>query len=454
MNHRYFPRIVRTSDAPGGKIVSQDSKLIFHHLPKTAGSTFRRILEIFFNEDDIFPGEIDDEVVAEINKGSDKIFFAGHFTYDLLLKYFPNDIWLTFLRDPIDRLISNYYNLNNPKRHTRNWLQRAEKRPETLEFLANCREWSLQEFLESDHPMALNRKVNYQTRHIISRSNNKFGDSTENFIEYDEDILAQAKENLRNRFQFVGVQEQFDTSLQLFAMTFGIRPIPVDNFYTDNINPSKKGFQRNYREELSPELLDYLVEKNRMDLELLEFSEELIKERTNLFLNNLLDETADNKNQLLYNKGKFGKAAQSKQPQSVLLSDSVALRGFYRREKDGVGREFHWTGYENPAVIDFKLQAIEADTIEIEIHTVNLKRQDYLNSITVLLNDLQPIKIDVKNTITSGKIIATYNIPTGSIGPMIACLKLNVPSELENDDVKHRRRIGIAVHKIAIRAVN
>lgn len=446
MKKQHFPRLVRTSTSPRGYLTEASTKVIFHHLPKTAGSTFRRMLDVFFDEDDIFPGEINDEVINELKSGSTRKLFAGHFTFDLLDEYFHNDIWLVFLRDPIDRLISNYYNLNNGKRHTDAWLARAQQRPETLQFLENCKKWSLQEYLESDDPRVLNRITNYQTRHLVPFTD-RSGKKNRKLVEYDKSILEEAKRNLSERFEFVGIQELFGESMNLFAMTFGTRPIAEKNGYTDNINPSKHGFERNYREELSDELLSYLERRNQMDLELLTYARELMQTRMNQFLEPIIDLSVSQTNQYISN-------AELNKPvsidKSIPLAHADNLRGFYRKETTIEDVEFFWSGFETPSIVDVYLPAINAPMLKIEFTLVNVIDPNILGSLEIKLNDEDSLSIDLETTISPMKITASFATrPLGKF-PAMGNIKIYSPTRIEDVDIKHARALGIAIHSFKL----
>ncbi|MFQ5846019.1 MAG: sulfotransferase family 2 domain-containing protein, partial [Planctomycetota bacterium] len=224
--NRGFPSFVRTIENPAGTALDPPPEVIFHHLPKTAGSTFRRILESLFEPREICPGEIDDEIrqLPPAERARYRLY-AGHFSYEMIAAAFPDAVWLTFLRQPIPRVISNYYNLTRPQRHTAQWRRRVAARPAVQRFVDRVAGMTLREFVHLDDPRARDRVINRQTRYLVSGCPDPFdggGEEAACFPVYDPAIVAEAKRNLRQRFAFVGIQEHFDLSLQLFAMTFGL----------------------------------------------------------------------------------------------------------------------------------------------------------------------------------------------------------------------------------------
>jgi hypothetical protein len=101
-----------------------DLELISIHIPKTAGTSFRNTLKGVYGEEAVIRLDIELEVpVVKINEAvyNDRMLPSwtrvahGHFTYPLLKKHFDlpgGDIpVITWVRDPVERVISNYYYL-------------------------------------------------------------------------------------------------------------------------------------------------------------------------------------------------------------------------------------------------------------------------------------------------------------------------------------------------------
>jgi hypothetical protein len=101
-------------------------KAVFIHIPKTAGSAFRQMLELGFGAHAVSPpftafrmsdGE------AERLKRFDIV--AGHISADDVRRYFPEAMLLTVVRNPIDRCISWYSFANTMKDHAERDVQAA-----------------------------------------------------------------------------------------------------------------------------------------------------------------------------------------------------------------------------------------------------------------------------------------------------------------------------------------
>ncbi len=100
-------------------------ELVFIHLPKTGGSTILKMLQAVYGEECVMHFERHDclELAANKKKISDVVLpqtrvIHGHFMYNEVKNIIKKDKpkVVTFLRNPVDRVISNY-----------NWWQHALK---------------------------------------------------------------------------------------------------------------------------------------------------------------------------------------------------------------------------------------------------------------------------------------------------------------------------------------
>lgn len=272
-----FPDFLRTADDPAGADIEAPLPAVcFHHQPKTAGSTFRKILASRFDEEAVCPAEIDDELVALTDEERRAYrLYAGHFKFDTIAAQLPDALWLTLLRHPVDRVVSNFYNLKSPDRYRPQWIERAEARPEVQRFLEVVQKMTLEDFVNSDEPRAQDRVINRQTRYLVQRT-----EKVKSCPIFDQQIVEEAQRNLRERFVYVGVQEHFDLSLQLLLMTFGLDPLENPEQYTANVGEVGK---RNGRYDLPEHVREAIEQRNPMDLQLWRFAEQLMFQRLKRF---------------------------------------------------------------------------------------------------------------------------------------------------------------------------
>jgi len=140
----------------------------------------------------------------------------GHFLADSFDDLLPNRQLLTWVRHPVERLVSNYYH----------FLRAPDMRDDCCRELHE-RRLSLREFAELDWMR------NLATRYMANKP-------------VDD-------------FQFVGITEQFQRSIQVFCSTYGFRNVMV--FPRENTNPDR----RRERYSLSPDDHAYILERNAVD---------------------------------------------------------------------------------------------------------------------------------------------------------------------------------------------
>lgn len=208
--------------------------LVFSHIPKTAGTSFNYLLRGYFGSS-LLAARHRGGVTATYTKDNllrDSRYFrhlrcvSGH----SLKPYEPLDIngyqlrWFTFLRNPVDRLISHYIHQLTSNVDLYN---------------VGIEEW-----------MARFNRSNLMTRHIAGEED----------VEMAIDILT-------SRFSFVGFTEHFKDSLSLFRETFHL-----DDFSPTQGKARMTVRDKGLRESIYAEesLLSVIRENNVLDIELYE----------------------------------------------------------------------------------------------------------------------------------------------------------------------------------------
>lgn len=227
--------------------------VLFLHIPRTAGSTLHGIMKKQYAEDEMFTGQLlfGDEIASftalpEERKRNLKIV-KGHFAHgvhDLL----PGDhAYMTFLRDPIDRVVSLYHFV---KRRPDNSLHEA------------ATSMSLKDFVASG--VAPTHTDNGMTRFLGGAAMDDFGTIT-------AEVLDRAIVNLE-ACAVIGLTERFDESLLLCRKAFGWNE-PV--FYErQNVTQNRPAI-----ETLDPETLAAIEATNQLDSILFEKGVTLFEER-------------------------------------------------------------------------------------------------------------------------------------------------------------------------------
>jgi hypothetical protein len=138
-------------------------RLVFLHLPKTGGTTLHHHFAEHFAPEEICPerfSSLDRFTTEELSRWR---YFSGHYNFDQL-RLIPGPLFVvTVLRDPVERLLSNYYFW---KRH-RPAVIAAKK----LDGPATAREGTLLDFLRSKNHAALDATDNTMTRYLAGQIN-------------------------------------------------------------------------------------------------------------------------------------------------------------------------------------------------------------------------------------------------------------------------------------------
>ena len=88
----------------------EDNQLVFIHIPKTAGTSLRYMIEPHFGVSEICPlynrGELEGVNSQYIERFP---YIRGHIPYELMEKMLTRKrTWITMLRDPVERYISQF----------------------------------------------------------------------------------------------------------------------------------------------------------------------------------------------------------------------------------------------------------------------------------------------------------------------------------------------------------
>ena len=230
-----------------------EPKLVFLHIPKTAGTTLHRIIERQYPAESLYSiGWTEDESVAALRQMSEAqqtriCMVRGHMAFGVH-EYLSGPVtYFTVLRNPIERVISYYYFVRSKPDHY-------------LYDEISAGEMTLAEFVERHGHIMLD---NAQTRMLSGRWREPaFGGCT-------SEHLAMAKRNLREHFAVVGLAERFDETLLLLKRTFGWRNV----FYTrQNLTRNKPPSS-----SLPTATLALIAEVNQLDAELHHYARALFQ---------------------------------------------------------------------------------------------------------------------------------------------------------------------------------
>lgn len=226
--------------------------VVFFHIPKTAGTSFHKVLSEVYPEDRTFSvsGADPREKLRELEKLPKKnkdelLMLKGHLLLnaDQLLE--KECIFLSFFRDPVDRTISSYHYL---KKAAHNRFHQEVKRIALKDFPAFLLEkkWD-----------------NLQTRFLATSPHHiREPESREGIRQLEQEGLPRAFEVLNEMIDHPLITEEFDRSIVYLARELDWPRLPVP----DVRNRSRSG----NRKRPSGKLLQSLESVNELDMELYE----------------------------------------------------------------------------------------------------------------------------------------------------------------------------------------
>lgn len=417
---------------------------LFHHIAKTAGSTFILVLEKLFSPQEICPARIDPELEALTPAEKKKYrLYHGHFSYDGLNQNLAHCTRLVFLRDPVERAISQYHNWHDHSRIDPEWKERAEEHPEAFEAVDAASRMSLEQFVDSENWTIADCVHNHHTRYLAARRDWPIEPGY-----FDKPLYDEALENLHG-FEFVGVTESFEESLQVFALTFGLLPWSGSGSFVTNINATKK---TGARYDIPAALREKIIRCNAMDMKLYEAAQRLFRER----LVTLLHRATSSHFQLCLGARK---TYEKSLPCRVVidLSREAHLRGFYYRETtilDG-GREvaFRWTGSERLAHIECRFRVPEDAGVTVSLLVFATMDEEQIAEASFTLDGLAAEDITCEAQPDGTARLMIHFAPSPLLSDRTQhVFVLETPLIREPETVEWPRNLGIAIGDIVLEA--
>ena len=233
-----------TNQLQGGE---QNPTIIFLHIPKTAGQTIGFIARRQYEPGRFYnighPPEREVEKYKLLDRDS-KVkfkFVKGHVPFGLHMFVPGPSTYVTFLRNPIERVISLYY-----------YLRRLPDHP----LYHAVHQLTLEDFVIAKRTIDTN---NGQTRYLCGAENALSID-----LATGQELLDRAISNLETYFACWGITEKFDQSILLWKKKLNWR-MP---FYI----PHNITRQRPPREAISKGTIQTIADYNHLDVELYKFA--------------------------------------------------------------------------------------------------------------------------------------------------------------------------------------
>ncbi|MBI2214485.1 MAG: sulfotransferase family 2 domain-containing protein [Acidobacteria bacterium] len=351
--------------------LTADERLVFVHIPKTAGLTFRALLAKHFDVRQSYPRP--DEWWWPHLGTSEELsryrLFNGHYVYSIG-EAVRNAVFVTMLRHPVDRLVSTYhYVARTPNAFQHDYVV--------------SRALSLDEFLSD--PVTVHAQANWAAGFVASipaaqlkTHQQKMGHS-EAWASGDSlfpNLGASVAAERLESFAMFGLCERFQDSAFMLDFVFGWKP--ATNYQSFNVAATG-----NRRADLAPRLVDAVLEANSVDVAMYERASALFEERFHRMCELLLERFGAASHahmkqplppevmvELLEKHYQQRCIESSPEPRGSFVWDvagPVEGSGWHSAEAVGPGRHGRWTGPGTVSTLDLRLAPDHDYTVEFEL---------------------------------------------------------------------------------------
>lgn len=235
-------------------------KILFLHIPKTAGTTLLQIINKQYQNGEIadcyFKDPLQTEIfLKQVSHNPNVKMIYGHYNLGVRHYLATPYTFFTLLRDPVERVISFYYFLK-----TVGHVHQSK--------LINM---SLEEFfLSKEIPYIPSLFYNSQTADLSADF--PFLDKGGMIIHFPNTpyppqqppSLEKAKEHMEKYFSVVGITEMFDETLFMLKKAFSWRDI---SYTKQNV-----GINRPTQTQIPNHVIDLIMEKNQLDIQLYQWA--------------------------------------------------------------------------------------------------------------------------------------------------------------------------------------
>ncbi|WP_026674169.1 sulfotransferase family 2 domain-containing protein [Alkalihalobacterium bogoriense] len=222
--------------------------IIIHlHMPKTGGTTLKNIIK------KNVPSHLNFDIYEDHHERAEKLkaianqptaCIQGHFPYGVHEFFTTPCVYITMLREPAERIISEYYFICTNKKHR---------------LHHQVKNMTLEQYQSQPNHM------NIQTRFLSGQLGSPL----------TEKDLQQARKNITSHFSVVGLTEQFNESLFLMKQRFGW----AQTQYT-KLNKTKK---KTPIHKIRKKTIDMIYANNSLDQQLYSFAKQRLQQQLHQF---------------------------------------------------------------------------------------------------------------------------------------------------------------------------
>lgn len=230
-------------------------RIIFLHIPKAGGMTLRHLIINNYREDEVFfidsfdyEGSFEKLFrITEKNPNQLKVI-GGHIGFGLHERLPGSSQYITVLRNPVERVVSQYhYIIRTPQHYLYN------------KIVSN--KISLIDYANGD----LTREISNDQTRMISGAAKMLGINDNNHY-----YLDLAKENLTKYFCVAGLLERWDETVTVFMHELG----------WSNLTSKKKNVASYDKSAVvTTDVIDVITERNLLDIQLYHYAEKLFEKK-------------------------------------------------------------------------------------------------------------------------------------------------------------------------------
>lgn len=221
---------------------SDKDLFIFVHIPKTAGMTFRKILDRQFAASQIqkigpdFQASIDQIKNLAAAEKARISCVSGHVPYGIHHSFSGRNVYyLSFVRNPVDRAVSEYFYF--------------KKRPELLPMIGLDQSCTLTPQIYLQH-IATTGMGNFQTRILSGYGDMINGGVLPPYKPIPETTETDLLDTIQKKISFIGSVALFDESLLLMQEKFGWRSIRYISRNVAKSDPAKQELRQTLSDEI------------------------------------------------------------------------------------------------------------------------------------------------------------------------------------------------------------
>lgn len=407
--------------------------LLFLHVSKSGGTSLDNFLSGFFPDRDVLPTEAQVRRIADWDAAdwSRYKYFKLEWPYEPAAQRAPLLHFVTMFREPVQRIMSLYKHLRRPDDHSEQYATVRNRRTPEQE---SARRLSLRDWVALQYPQP---GAYYRNPYLGMSTIGVWNMTSKTDAELDA-LLERGKANLREKFAFVGIIEEYLESQRLFCQTFGV-PLHYAA-HQERLNAAPAGD----RDPTDDEAIELLRHENRWDVALYAFARELFAERCQA-----LAGSSD-----IANGSDVARTFGTDRPQNgrgEQWIDALSGSGFHRVEHLPTGAPLRWTGALPQATLNLLGAWPTQGKVRVEVDLAVVQEPQRLGELQVRLDGRLAESITFESAVVGTRLIAECTLTDASAARTIHELELRGPLAAPSagpDSTGESRRLGVAVQRV------